>query len=432
MALEIKIMATYKQKQWSVLTMNTMAFMVNFSIWVMFSVIGIEIQQELNLNASQFGLMIALPVLTGALSRLPMGFLADYSGGRLVFFTQMLVVAVATYGLSYATLYWHYLVTGLFIGLAGSSFSIGIAYASSWFESEQQNQVGSFFGMGNLGAALTNIAAPLILVAYGWRMVPQVYSAVLLLVAFLFLLFTFKDPKQHEKRQQIKKTPWKEQLKPLNDLRVWRFSLYYFVVFGGFVALSLWLPSYFVGQYAMSILQASLLTLTFTLPGGVIRAAGGWLSNEYGARQINWVVFWVAIVCFFFLSYPPTSMIIHGVDREIKLNFEIGVEIFVVLLFVIGVAMGFGKASLYRLVHEYYPDDKGVVRGFVGAIGALGGFVLPVTFGLILDMTSIRSSCFMFLYGLLGFCMIWMYYAIKTEEHLERIRHAMSSNFLAE
>ena len=425
-------MATHTQKQRYVLTMSTVAFTVNFAIWTMFSVIGIDIRQELGLNASQFGLMIATPVLTGSLCRLPMVFLADYFGGRIIFFIQMLMVAASTYGLSYANLYWHYLVTGLFIGLAGGSFAIGIAYSSSWFAKDRQNYVVGFFGLGNIGAAISNIAAPLILVAYGWRMVPQVYGIVLLLVAVLFLLFTFKDPEQEAKKQQIKKTPWREQFKPLNDLRVWRFSLYYFVVFGGFVALTLWLPSYFVEQYKMSILSASLLTLIFTLPGGIIRAVGGWLSDEHGARQVNWIVFWVAIVCLFFLSYPPTSMVIHGVDRDVKLSFEIGIEIFVVLIFIIGIAMGFGKASVYRLIHEYYPEDTGVVSGFVGAVGTFGGFVLPVIFGLILEVTSIRSSCFMFLYGLLGFCMIWMYYAIKTEEHLERIRHAMSSNFLAE
>lgn len=425
-------MATQIQKQWSVLAMNTTAFTVCFAVWTMFSIIGIQIKGELALSESQFGLLVAMPILSGALSRLPLGLLTDYFGGRLIFSILMVVVAAASYGLSFATLYWHYLLAGLCVGLAGGSFAVGIAYTSAWFEKERQGFVMGIFGAGNVGAALTNLAAPLILLAYGWRMVPQVYGIAIALMAVIFLLFTYDDPVHAKTKAIMKQTALIERLKPLRELRVWRFSLYYFVVFGGYVALALWLPSYIVSEYHLSITNASFITMAFTLPGALVRVVGGWLSDEYGARNVNWAVFWVCIVSLFFLSYPPTSMTIHGIDRDIFLSFGMNIWAFGVLIFIVGVAMGFGKASIYRMIHDYYPTHMGVVGGFVGTVGALGGFVLPIIFGLTADLTGIRSSCFMFLYGLLGFCMIWMHYAIKTEEHLERIRNAAKSNFLME
>lgn len=425
-------MATQTQKQWSVLAMNTTAFTVCFAVWTMFSIIGIEIQNELSLSGSQFGLLVAMPILSGALSRLPLGLLTDYFGGRIIFSILMIVVAAASYGLSYATLYWHYLLAGLCVGLAGGSFSVGIAYTSAWFDKERQGFVMGIFGAGNVGAALTNIAAPLILLAYGWRMVPQVYGVAMVLMTVIFLLFTYDDQVHKKTKEIMDRTPLTDRLKPLRELRVWRFGLYYFFVFGGFVALALWLPNYVVSEYRLSITAASFITLLFTLPGALVRVLGGWLSDEYGARNVNWGVFWVCIVSLFFLSYPPTSMTIHGISHEINLSFGVNIWIFSALIFIVGVAMGFGKASIYRMIHDYYPNHMGVVGGFVGAVGALGGFILPIMFGLAADLTGIRSSCFMFLYGLLGFCMIWMHYAIKTEEHLERIRHAAKSDFLME
>ena len=192
------------RKQYSVLTMNTLAFTVNFAIWTMFSVIGIRIKAELNLNETEFGLLVATPILTGSLIRLPLGILTDRFGGRGVFFIQMILVAIPTYGLAFATQYWQYLTIGLFVGLAGGSFAIGIAYTSAWFPKEKQGTAMGIFGAGNAGSAVTNLAAPLIIVAFGWRAVPQVYSIAMLVMAVLFWFCTYPDPKLEERRQEGK------------------------------------------------------------------------------------------------------------------------------------------------------------------------------------------------------------------------------------
>ncbi|HBC56053.1 MAG TPA: MFS transporter [Gammaproteobacteria bacterium] len=409
-------MFSESQKQWTVLGMNTVAFAANFAVWTMFSIIGIRIKQDLGLNDTQFGILVATPILTGSLTRLPLGILTDRFGGRIVFFIQMLLVAIPTYGLAFATDYWHFLVIGLFVGLAGGSFAIGIAYTSAWFDKNRQGTAMGIFGAGNAGAAITNLVAPTIVVAYGWQMVPKVYSMTMLVMAVIFWFLTFDDPQHEARKKSGQHVSLKDQLKPLKEVRVWRFGLYYYFVFGGFVALALWLPKYYVGEYHLDLKTASFITMCFTLPSGVIRALGGWLSDKYGARTINWAVFWVSLVCLFFISYPRTTMVIHGIEGDVDFGIAVGLWPFTILVFLLGIAQGIGKASVYRIIHDYYPDNMGSVGGMVGVIGGLGGFSLPIVFGVASDLIGVRSSCFMVLFALVATCMVLMHIAIKRME----------------
>ena len=405
----------YSRQQISVLTMNTLAFTVNFAIWTMFSVIGIRIKRELGLNDTEFGLLVATPILTGSLVRLPLGLLTDRYGGRIVFFIQMILVAIPTYGLSFADQYWQYLAIGLFVGLAGGSFAIGIAYTSAWFSKERQGTAMGIFGAGNAGAAVTNLVAPLIVVAYGWRAVPEVYSVAMLVMAVLFWFTTFPDPKTEERKKSKIRFSLGDQLAPLAEARVWRFGLAYFFVFGGFVALALWLPKYYVGEYGLSLKQAAFITMFFTLPSGLIRALGGWMSDKWGGNTVTWWVFWVSIVCLFIVSYPPTTLTIHGIKGDVSVHIGIGIVLFTMLVFIIGIAQGIGKASVYRSLADHYPDNMGSVGGLVGVIGGLGGFTMPIVFGIAADLVGVRSSCFMLMYAVLAGIMIWTWSAAKGE-----------------
>jgi len=404
--------ASHKTKQYSVLAMNTIAFAFNFAVWTMFSIIGLKIKQELGLSDTQFGVLVATPILTGSITRLPLGMLTDHFGGRIVYFIQMVLVAIATYSMAFADTYWQYLFAGLFIGLAGGSFAIGIAYTSAWFEKDKQGTAMGIFGAGNAGAAITNLVAPMIVVAAGWRMVPTYYSIAMAIMAILFWFFTYDDPQQQERKSKGTHKTMADQLAPLKELRVWRFGLYYYFVFGGFVALALWLPKYYIGEYGLDLKTASLITMIFTLPSGMIRALGGYASDKLGARTVNWWVFWISAVCLFFLSYPETHFIIKGVEGNIEFNIALDVWVFTTLVFIVGIALGFGKASVYKLLNDYYPDNMGSVGGMVGVLGGLGGFTLPIFFGLLSDYTNIRSSNFMLMFGLVSVCMIWMNYSI--------------------
>jgi NNP family nitrate/nitrite transporter-like MFS transporter len=403
------------RKQYSVLAMNTLAFTVNFAVWTMFSVIGIRIKAQLNLSETEFGLLVATPILTGSLVRLPLGILTDRYGGRIVYFIQMILVAIPTYGLAFATQYWQYLIIGLFIGLAGGSFAIGIAYTSAWFSKEKQGTAMGIFGAGNAGAAVTNLVAPLIVVAFGWRMVPQVYSIAMLAMAVIFWFFTYPEPRLEERRKIGKFPTLSDQLAPLVEMRVWRFGLAYYFVFGGFVALALWLPKYYIAEYGLDLRTAAFITMFFTLPSGVIRALGGWISDRYGGSTTTWWVFWVCIVCLFFLSYPPTTLVIHGIKGDVNLHIAVGIVLFTILVFIVGIAQGIGKASVYRELADHYPTNMGAVGGLVGVIGGLGGFSLPIMFGIAADATNVRSSTFMLMYAVVGGVMIWTWMAERSE-----------------
>ena len=173
----------------SVLAMNTIAFTACFAVWVMFSIIGIPIKELLALNETQFGLLVATPILTGSLFRLPVGMMTDKFGGRIVYFILLLATIIPLWFIGSATQYWQFLVLGLFVGVAGASFSVGIAYTARWFSREHQGFAMGIFGAGNAGAALTKFVAPALVVAYGWQMVPKVYAVAMFVVAVLFWMF---------------------------------------------------------------------------------------------------------------------------------------------------------------------------------------------------------------------------------------------------
>ena len=411
-----------KRKQISVLAMNTTAFTVNFMVWTMFSVIGIKIKEELGLNETEFGLLVATPILTGSLVRLPLGLLTDRYGGRIVYFIQMILVAISTYGLAFADEYWQYLAIGLCVGLAGGSFAIGIAYTSAWFPKHRQGTAMGIFGAGNAGAAVNNMAAPLIVVAMGWRAVPEIYSLSMLVMAIVFWFFTYPDPQLERRKREGKIPTLGDMLLPLLEPRVWRFGLAYYFVFGGFVALALWLPKYYMAEYGLELTTAAFIALFFTLPSGVIRALGGWFSDKWGGDAVTWSVFWVSIICLFFLSYPPTTFTVHGIEGDVDFDIRVGVLQFTALVFIVGIALGIGKASVYRSLADHYSGNMGSVGGLVGVIGGLGGFSLPIMFGIAADATDVRSSAFMLMYAVLTGVMIWTWLAARGEREaiLER------------
>ncbi|MDI6747629.1 MAG: nitrate/nitrite transporter [Rhodocyclaceae bacterium] len=397
--------AAHKRKAWSVVIMSTLAFTVCFMIWMMFAVIGIPIMEQLDLNETQFGILIATPVLTGSLIRLPLGILTDKFGGRVVFFVLMLATVGPIWLMSVATEFWHFLVIGLFVGLAGGSFSVGISYCARWHEKARQGTAMGVFGVGNVGAAVTKLVAPAIVVAYGWTMVPQVFAGVMLVTAILFWLFTYDDP-AHRVPSHV---TVREQLQVLKDPAVWKYCQYYSIVFGGYVALALWMTKYYVGEYGFDLTTAALLATAFSLPGGILRAVGGWMSDKWGAHRVTWWVLWVSWICLFIMSYPQTEFTVHTVTGPQIWEIRLSPELFTALLFTVGVAFAFGKASVFKYISDEFPDNIGVVSGIVGMVGGLGGFLLPIMFGAMVDLTGIRSSAFMLMYGVVWVSLIWMY-----------------------
>ncbi|APV42412.1 MFS transporter [Pseudomonas frederiksbergensis] len=394
-------------RQGLVLGMSTLAFTVCFMVWMMFAVLGVPIKDLLQLNETQFGLLAATPVLTGSLVRLPLGLLTDRFGGRSVFFLLMLACVAPLYLISHATAYWQFLGLGLFVGLAGGSFSVGIAYVAKWFDKENQGFAMGIFGAGNAGAAVTKFLAPALIAAGSWQLVPKVFSAILFITALLFW-FLSAENKDH---RSASGATLREQLSSLKDPAVWRYCQYYSIVFGGYVALALWMTKYYVQEYGFSLQSAALLAACFSLPGGVLRAVGGWMSDRWGAQSVTWWVLWVSWICLFLLSYPQTQLQVQTINGPIDFHIGLNPALFTVLLFVMGIAFAFGKASVFKYIANDYPKNMGAVSGIVGLAGGLGGFVLPILFGALVDLTGVRSSCFMLMYGVVWVSLTWMYFS---------------------
>ncbi len=413
---------SHKAQAWSVLIVSTLAFTVCFMVWLMFGVIGVPIRKTLNLNSTEFGILTATPVLTGSLIRVPLGMWTDKYGGRIVMTLLMACTIIPIWMMSYATAYWHFLVLGLFVGLAGGSFSVGTPYVARWFERKQQGLAMGIYGAGNSGSAVNKFIAPAIILGFGWTAVPQVYAAVMLGTVVLFWLFSASDPK-HLVGSHI---TWRQQLAALRDPRVWKYSQYYSIVFGGYVALALWMTQYYVGEYGMSLQMAALLAAAFSLPGGVLRAIGGWMSDKWGAHTVTWWVLWVSWICLFLLSYPQTDMTIATTEGPKTFHVGLNVWVFTALMFIMGIAWAFGKASVFKYISDEFPTNIGVVSGIVGLAGGLGGFLLPIMFGILMDLTGIRSSAFMLLYAVVWVSLIWMYW---TEVRRSEVMGPRSKKF---
>ncbi|MFQ5529281.1 MAG: nitrate/nitrite transporter [Gemmatimonadota bacterium] len=468
------------------LALNTLAFTVCFAAWMLNGVLVTFLidNQVFDWDASQMGWLIGIPVLTGALTRLPIGLLTDKFGGRPVYGLLMLAAAVPMFLLSRADSYNEFLLASLGFGLTGASFAVGIAFTSVWFTQEHQGTALGIFGAGNAGAAVTTLLAPSLLRALtdngtnleGWRSLPQIYAAGLVVMAVIFFIGT-----RNRKPRGAETKTLRTMLEPLRHMRVWRFGLYYFLVFGGFVALAQWLVPYYVNVYSMTIVTAGVMTSIFSLPSGVIRALGGWMSDVFGPRRVLYWVLGVTAVCCFLLVFPRMDIESPGKgvmaqrpgtvtavsDSEVLVDdrryglveappadvfannrtlilpvsrtwqvpvvevgqavakkelvargvthiyFQANVWIFTGLVFLIGIAMGIGKAAVYKYIPDYFPDDVGVVGGMVGVLGGLGGFVCPILFGFLLESLGLWTSTWMFLFGVSIACLIWLNVVVR-------------------
>jgi NNP family nitrate/nitrite transporter-like MFS transporter len=399
------------------LWLSTVAFTVCFAVWTIFSIIGVQIQKDLGLSATQFGLLVGTPILTGSLSRLLLGVWSDQYGGRVVFTWVMIASALATWLLTFAYDYPTFLLAALGVGIAGGSFAVGIAYVSRWYPQARQGTALGIFGVGNVGAAVTKFVAPFVMVAFGWEAVANLWALAMLAMALVFWFTTRDDPVTVARRASgAGPEPLAKMLEPLKNVQVWRFSLYYFFVFGAFVALALWLPRYLIGVYGLEITTAGMIGAAYSIPASIFRAYGGHLSDKFGARTIMYWTFGVSVLVTFVLSYPPTEYIVRGIQGPVTFQLETGVVAFTVLVFILGFFMSLGKAAVYKHIPVYYPKHVGAVGGIVGLVGGLGGFVLPIAFGALNDLTNLWTSCFMLLFVIVAIALVWMHAAIRSME----------------
>jgi len=467
-------------KSHRMLFFNTLAFTACFAVWTLNGVLATYLADKgvFKWGAVELGWLLGIPILTGSIFRLPIGVMTDRIGGKWVFVSILLFCAISVYLLSYANDFTSFVILSLCFGMAGTGFAVGIAYTSVWYPKEWQGRALGIFGMGNAGAALTTLFAPTLLNNFtdngkniqNWVMLPKVYAAMMLVIAVLFVLFT------ENKKPSTPPRTISQMLRPLSSVRVWRFGLYYFLVFGCFVAFSQWLVPYFVNVYGASLVIAGIFASVFSLPSGVIRALGGWMSDKWGARKVMKAVFEWSIIISALLIFPKMLIVTPGkgvlatkngkvtfvsdslikvddkayplikkpainknneggfdilpskimwqepvvqVGQEVKkkqllakgtsqINFEANMWIYGILVTIIGIVWGIGKAAVYKYIPDYFPNDVGAVGGMVGVIGGLGGFICPIIFGYLLEWTGLWTSCWMLMLLLSIICYWWL------------------------
>jgi MFS transporter, NNP family, nitrate/nitrite transporter len=486
--------ATWKSHK--VLFLNTLAFTVCFAAWMFNGVLVTFLaeNQVFKWGPVEIGWLMGIPVLTGSIFRLPAGMLTDKFGGKPIYGTLLLICAIPMYLLSKADSFTSFALCSFGFGLAGVSFSIGIAFTSVWYSRERQGTALGVFGAGNAGAALTTMFAPTLLNHLtdngahieGWRKLPVYYAIMLATMGVLFFIFA------ENKKPASSTKSFRQMLTPLKNVRVWRFGLYYFLVFGCFVAFSQWLVPYFVNVYYLPLVTAGLFAAAFSLPSGVIRALGGWLSDKFGGRTIMYWVLGSSVLISFLVIIPKMDIYSPGrgvmakrggtvtavsgtgisigetsyklrekpelanfdarmlilptkqtwqepvvkVGKQVhkkellargvtRIFFQANVWIFAILVILLGSIWGIGKAAVYKLIPDYFPEEVGVVGGMVGVLGGLGGFFCPIIFGYLLEGTGLWTSCWMFMFLLSLGCLIWMHLVatrLMKEKHPEDMK----------
>ena len=418
-----------------VMWLSAWAFTALFAVWLMFGVLGLEMKKDTGLMlgagaaglspaevkaavASRFEWLVATAILAGALPRLVFGIWADKYGGRNMMMLLLVGCAIPTYLVSHASTYWELLGCAALFGFAGNAFTIGVSWNSAWFPARLKGTAIGVFGAGNVGASGTKLLVILVptvltlvpaagyfggVVPGGWRVVPAMYSVMLVLTALAIYLICPKVDHMPGKGR-----PLGEMMKPLKYVRVWRFSLYYVVVFGAYVALSAYLPTYYNSTFGVDMRTAALLTALYIFPASLLRPLGGYLSDKFGPRVVTYSVFVVMIAALIPLCLPNSVL-------------SLDVTAFTVLMFVVGIGMGVGKASVYKYVPNYFPNDVGAVGGLVGALGALGGFFLPPVFGSLGRATGSPQSAFYALLALTIVCLVWLHVVVMGLKRTERL-----------
>ncbi|MEO6527603.1 MAG: nitrate/nitrite transporter, partial [Gemmatimonadaceae bacterium] len=340
-------------------------FDLSFMIWVLLGALGVSISEGLGLSAAQKGLMVATPILSGSLMRIPLGLLSDRFGGRRIGIAMLLLLFVPLVigwqsGTSLTTL----LSVGLMLGVAGASFAVVLPLASRWYPPERQGLVMGIAAAGNSGTVVANLVAPRVAAHVGWHNVLGLTMIPLALVLVVFSLLA-KDSPNRAPKQTVA-----SYLTALRVPELWWFCLFYSVTFGGYVGLSSFMPILLRDQYHVAAVTAGYLTALAALAGSALRPVGGYVADRIGGVRL-------------------LSVLLIGIATTYLLASRIpGITSMVAILVTSMVCLGLGNGAVFQLVPQCFRGQIGIATGMVGAIGGLGGFFLPTLLGQIKQSTG--------------------------------------------
>ena len=343
------------------LGLGTFSFAVCFAAWGLISAFAPRFREAFHLTATQTAFLVAVPVLLGSLLRIVTGMLADRFGGRIIFALLMLVVAGPAYLVPAVSSYQRLLYVAFFLGIAGSSFAVGVGFVSRWFLPEKQGSALGVYGLGNIGQSAAVFLGPVLAAMVGWQNIFRGMAALLVIWSVGFYLLARNSPKA------VRPSSVGAMLGLLARERLsWLLSLFYFLTFGGFVAFSIYLPVLLKDQFGLKPADAGFRTAGFVVLATLSRPLGGWLSDRIGGARVLHAVFFGIIPFALLMSWPS------------MLPFTVGA---------LGCAflLGNGNGAVFKLVPQYFPNEVGTVTGLVGAMGGLGGFFPPLVLGFFRD-----------------------------------------------
>lgn len=354
------------------LTLGTGAFAFCFAVFGSLSAMMPMLSRQMHLTSVQKSIAVALPVLLGSLGRIPLGMLTDRIGGRKVFSTVMLLTLLPAVLMGSVSSYPQLLTYGFFIGIGLASFSVGVGFVSGWFPTEKQGTALGIYGAGNIGQSLASFGAPVVAAEFGFHWGFWLFAVLLCIWALAFLILARNAPRRAPSKSLA------EMLRPLSNPQSWILSLYYFLTFGGFVAMAVYLPIFLTEAFHLTPQQAGLRTAGFVVLATLMRPLGGILSDKVGGKVILLWVFPFTALFAMFLAFPTMVMFTFG---------ALGVAAFI----------GLGNGAVFKLVPEYFPESVGSVTGIVGAAGGLGGFFPPLLLGVIKQQTGSFTMGFILL-----------------------------------
>ena len=347
-----------------------------FAVWVLNGAMAPFITEYFKLTPSQTGFMISVPIMAGALMRLPLGVLAQYIGRKNAAITEMVLIMIAmAYGYFVVTTYNEVIAMGVLLGIAGASFGVALSLGSGWFPPQFKGLAMGIAGAGNSGTVLAVLLAPPIATAYGWKTVYGL-AGLAMALPLLVMIFMAKEPPDRDHAHTIK-----DQIKCLWEKDGWAFNLVYIITFGGFIGLSSFLPTFFYEQFGVTKVEAGQLTMLAALMGSGIRIVGGYASDRLGGILVLSVVLLVAIAGLLATSTAP--------------NIVITTTLFMVCF----AALGAGNGALFQLVPLRWPATTAVAGSMIGEVGALGGSIVPLAMGFSKQYTGSFSAGFAFFAG---------------------------------
>ena len=342
-------------------------FDIAFMVWVMLGPLGVQIAETLQLSAAQKGMMVATPVLAGALLRLVMGVLVDHLKPKMAgLIGQLIVISALTWAwLAGIHSYREILILGVLLGFAGAAFAVALPLASRWYPPQHQGTALGIAGAGNSGTVFAALFAPGLAVAFGWG---NVFGIALIPVgvAFLVYLFFAKDAPDCPPPKSLH-----QYLNVLNDRDAWWFMFFYFVTFGGFVGLASSLTIYFHDQYGMTPVHAGYFTAACVFAGSLVRPMGGMLADRIGGIRTLLVVYSLAGVFLIIVSFGADSAWLALAGFMLAMG-----------------TLGFGNGAVFQLVPQRFRKEIGVMTGLVGMAGGVGGFYLAASLGYIKGQTG--------------------------------------------